>query len=196
MNINEQDKRALRILAIFFALLLVYFALSPWIDDWTQTRQRVVSAQAQLVKMKSQVIQLTNQHRRLTNALGAGIPGDPQKISPDQSASMGLLTVEQTRLQSIEMAEGLLKSGGLKIIDVQQQQIQAIRELPGKSLVTFKVEGTGRFDQLPKCLAAIRKAPHLLLIHKLDVKADSRKPGNISLTLILGTLAITQGDRS
>lgn len=177
MSMNDRDRRAVRWgLAILLSLGIVQFLVRPWLADWREVRERIATAQVELAGLEAQVQRVVGQRQRLEDVLGAAV-------------SKPLPTVEEARIRAVKAAEQLLQSAGIQATGVRPQSPRPLRDLQGVTLISTQVEGSGQFMQIPQCLASIQAADQLFIVEKLSISPSPRRPGQMSLSLVLGTLA-------
>ena len=183
MKLTDRDRRAMTVGGIcLVALLIVRFAVMPWVDQWSAARDRAASLRVELSKLNDQSNDLQMLSRMLDKAYGEA-PGKP------------LEDVENTQIAFNKSVQEMLKAGGIGFQSIKEQNPRPIKKIPNTWWVSVEVDGKGKVDQLAKCLAAIRKTEQLIVVDRITAKNDQKKPGNLSLKLVLGTLAYEEGRR-
>ena len=183
MKLTDRDRRVLVVGGTcLVALLIVRFAVMPWVDHWSEARSRAASLRVEMSKLKSQSDDLQMLRRMLDKVYGEA----PGKRLED---------VESTQIAFNTSVQEMLKAGGIGFQSIKKLPARPIKKITNTWWVSVEVDGKGKVDQLAKCLAAIRNAEQLIVVDRINVKNDQKKPGNLSLKLVLGTLAYEEGRR-
>ena len=181
-NMSTRDRRAVVIGTVALAaILIVKFAVLPWIDHWRDARDRIDQARATLTEYENKSTRLTNLQRRLAQTYG-------------QAVEQPLDDVKATKIGFHKVVQDLLTAGGFRLESMQPQAVRSIRkQVPGVALLPVRVVGKCQMQQLAKCLAEVRKAARLILVERIDVSSDPKKPTELSVTMVLATPA-EEGD--
>ena len=179
MTLSARDRRAVIFGSLALLIILVgYFALMPWIDSWTDARARITEAQKELTDIKLRLSRILVQRHRLEQAFG---PGANQPLEDIQTAKLSLYKV----------AEKVLSAGGFKPTDYRPQRARALSTVPNVQIVALEVPGQCNFEQLVKSLAGLRNAKTLVFVDSFRITNDEKKPGKLTVTIVLATLAKT-----
>ena len=178
MNLSPRDRRAVLLGAIGLAIILVVrFGVAPWADDWAAARERIEADRLQLGALQGNISRVLGQRSRLGKLYGPGVNRPPADM---EAARVGLL----------KAAQQVLRANGFQPSGYRPQPPRALPDVPGVMLVTLQVVGKCKEPSLPACLAALRQAEMLLLVDKLSVTNDAKKPGELQVTWTLATLAL------
>jgi len=184
MTLSSRDRRALILGAGFLGTIFVFnFVLMPLFDSWSIARQRADDARGELDKIESRLRRVVGQRKRLARIYGAAVN------APLQDA-------ETAQANLFEVAQDVLKAGGFKDPVYQFQPARPVRDVPGVEHVPLQIRGKCMLQQLTRCLAGMRKAPSLVIVDRLTITNDLKKPGQLTVTLVLGTLATTERSES
>ena len=184
MNISTRDRRALVIGgAALAAIVVVKFAVMPWVDHWLDTRESIQNARATLKDCETKLRKLSQLNTRLTPTYGPAIE-EP------------LTDMESTRVRFHKVVQDVLKAGGFQMQSLQPQATRSIRKhVPGVAVLPVRVVGKCQLPQLAKCLAQVRAAPCLIIVDRVIVTSDPKNPSQLSVTMVLATLAEEGADR-
>ena len=141
-------------------------------------RARITEAQKELTDIKLRLSRILVQRHRLEQAFG---PGANQPLEDIQTAKLSLYKV----------AEKVLSAGGFKPTDYRPQRARALSTVPNVQIVALEVPGQCNFQQLVKSLAGLRKAKTLVFVDSFRITNDEKKPGKLTVTITLATLAKT-----
>lgn len=177
MNLTARDRQAIVLGASALAVLLVgYFLLLPWLEDWGRARQSAPADRACLSDLEGKIVKLLAQRQRLAERYGP-------------AAARPLENVEKTRLAFLQAVQGAVRNGGLQDPACQPQPPKAAPGLPGVQLLPLLVTGKTQTPQLARCLEELRKTECLVLIDQVSVTGNDKQPGQLAVSLTLVTLA-------
>ena len=184
MTMTPRDRRALILGAGVLAAIFGFnFVLMPLLDSWSTAREQADEAGGQLDQIESRLRRVVGQRRRLARIYG------PAVNAPLQDA-------ETAQANLFKVAQDVLKAGGFKDPVYQFQPARPVRDVPGVEHVPLQIRGKCGLQQLTRCLAGMRKAPSLVIVDRLTITNDLKKPGQLTVTLVLGTLATTERSES
>ena len=177
MKLSARDRRAVTFGAAALGVILILrLGLIPWLGSWRQARIDMSQTRAELGELGGQMDRLMRIRQRLTETYGPG-------------AANPLPDVEAARIGLPKTISDMLKAGGLGVGSITPQPPHPLREVPGVELLCFQVKGRCKLPQLAKSLAEMQKAESLVFVERLIAIGDEKKPGQLDVTLILGTLA-------
>lgn len=176
MNLTQRDKRAILVgVIVIVAAFAVRFAGLPMYDRWQTARLDIAAHRAALADIERRTGRLATSHVMLKQTYGDAV-------------SKPLEDIHKTQLQFHKTVQDLLKSAGVAYTSIQPQTPRAVRDA-GVTMVSLRVTGMCQLPQLTKCLASLREAEQLVIVERIDVTADEKKPNQLSLTLTLATVA-------
>jgi hypothetical protein len=179
-RLGSRDRRAILMGALLLGALFGHeYALQPWLASWAQARQTIELAQQHRLDEQTLQLRLEAERGRLKRIYG---PGALQPLAPAQ----------QVRISFVKTVEDLVKSAGLASQGVRDLPLRPLRDVPGAVLVGLQIEATGQQQQLAQCLAKMSQAPTLICFDTLNVTADPRRPQQLSVTLVLWTIAMEE----
>jgi hypothetical protein len=168
-KLSQRDKRALKLGALSIAAILVFVFATAWLEHWTQVRESLVVARADL-----------------------------RIISPNKAKQEGLLTIvpvfemperqEEQKFLFRDKFNEQLKKAGIKSGPVQFSAGKSARQ-DGYTLVLLKFSAKCKFDQVLDLLAELKNNPYLVGIEQLNIKCDPKKRQEVELDLTLSTFA-------
>ncbi len=174
--ITQRDKRTIQIAAIGLATYLVIFY--GWRGSQnletrrTQYRQLLVEAQSLKLEMLQYETRFLQKEKLKANF----------RIDPPKLARMSLVG------EASEAIQKAAQSGGI--------QLGPMRESPGsaaaKELATMQMEGTGPITAITALLHRIETLGFPLVVDSIQIDPDSKRPGNVKLTLHLIVLDYDQ----
>lgn len=183
MNLSARDRRAVIVGGVALGVIVVVkFALIPWLDHWGDIRNRSDQARATLTEYGDKSNRLTSLHERLTQTYGQAV-GQP------------LDDVQAAKISFHKVVQDVVQTSGLRLESMQPQVVRSIRkQVPGVALLPVRVVAKCQMQQLAKLLAELRKATCLIVVERLDVNSDPQKPTELSVTMVLATVA-EEGER-
>lgn len=155
------------------------FVLMPMLDSWSAARQRADDATQELDRIESRLRRVVGQRKRLTRIYG---PAVNAPLEDPETAQANLF----------EVAQDVLKKVGIKDPAYEFQPRRPVRDVPGVEHVPLQIRSKCSPQQLVLCLAGMRKAPSLVIVDRFTIANDVKKPGQLTVTLVLGTLANTE----
>lgn len=158
------------------AILVVRFAVLPWVDHWRDVSDRIDLTQQRLAGFQQKISRLDHLNTQLRKAYGPAVDKPLEQVQPTQVAFHK--TVEE-----------LFKAAGIKVKSKDTQKVRPIKDVPDTVLVPVQVRAECQIGQLAKLLAQVRQADRLVVIDRLNVDAVPKKPGHLNLTMVLATLA-------
>jgi hypothetical protein len=168
-KISQRDKRALRLGAFSVAAILIFVFASAWLENWTQVRESLAVARADL-----------------------------RIIRPNKAKQEGLLTIvpvfemperqEEQKFLFRDKFNEQLKKARIKSGPVQFSAGKSARQ-DGYTLVLLKCSAKCKFDQVLDLLAELKNNPYLVGIEQLNIKCDPKKRQEVELDLTLSTFA-------
>ena len=177
MNLSDRDRRALIIGSVLLAaLLVVRFAVLPWLDDWRQVRDRIDSTTETLHSLDRKVKRRDHLHEQLARTYGP-------------AASKPLTDVQTTQVAFHKTVQDVLGAAGIKFESIKSQPVKPIRKLPGISLVPVQISGKCQIAQLAKFLAQAQRADMVMIVDRMNVSVNAKKRTELSVTMVLATLA-------
>ena len=182
MTFSTRDRRAVVLGVIVLAgVFAVRLVVIPLVHSWVDARGRIATGGEALTDLQRQVRRVLGQRERLIRTYGPG-------------AAKPLLDIESAPVSLLQSIQGVLGKAGFKPTDYQPQparplQVRGSRLAKGVLLVPLQVRGKCKLPQLAKCLAGMREAPTLILVERVTVANDAKKPGQLEVTLLLATLA-------
>ena len=180
MTLAPRDRRALLLGGgVLTAICALNFVLMPMRDSWSASRQRSVDAEQELDRIASRLRRVVGQRKRLARLYG------PAVNAPLQDG-------ETAQANLFKVAQDVLKTCGIKDPVYQFQPPRPVRDVPGVEHVPLQIRGKCSPGQLVRCLAGMRKAPSLVIVDRFTVANDLKKPGQLTVTLVLGTLATAE----
>ena len=186
MSLSARDRRAVRWGAIVVAAVVVIRVVAmPWMDSWADARDRIARDGASLAELQRQVRQALAQRRRLVRTLG-------------EAAARPLPDAESAPVKLLQAAQEVLGAGGFKITGYEPQTPRPLRRkgnesIKGVLVVPLQVRGQCQLPQLAKCLDGMKQAKTLVMVDRVVVGNNEKKPGQLAVTLLLTTLAQAKG---
>ncbi len=181
---TPREKRTVLLgLGVIAAALLLRGGLGPVYGTWRDARAAVSQHDEQLDTLESRLDRRDQRLRRLRAKYGPAVDAE-------------LVPVSEARMRFPDAAQQALQKGGLGVSSVALQGVRRSRELPGVSLVTLRVEGSVKGQQLPHVFAQLRGCTMLALID--DARLEKSQNGNeqqFAVSLVLSTPALTEADR-
>ena len=156
-------------------ILVARFIVIPWVDDWSETRRQIAARQQELSGLERNVTRVLGQRKRLTKKYG---PAVNKPLEDVEAAWISLFTA----------ARGLTDSG-FEATDYLPQSDRPLQDIHGVRFVPLQVRGKCKLPQLAKLLAKIRQSETLVIVDRLTVSNDAKKPGQLEVTMVLATLA-------
>lgn len=179
-NLSPRDRRALLLGAVALgAIVLLRFTVIPFMDSWTDARDRSRVYGEELVELNRSLRRAVAQRERLARTYG---PGIRQPLQDEQAARMNLF----------RSAKDVFGAGGVGITEYQPQRTRALRDIPNVSLVTLRIKGKCDLPKLAGCLYEMSRAKNLMFVQSMNVNNDKKKSGQLDVTLVLATLADTK----
>ena len=184
MNISARDRRAVIVgVAALSVILVAKFAVVPWIDHWLDTRDGIQQARDTLEAYKTKLKRLEYLNKRLTCTYG-------------QAIEEPLTDLKSTRIHFHKAVQDVLKNSGVQMQSLQPQAVRSIKKhVPGVAVLPVRIVGKCQLPQLAKCLAQVRAAPCLMIVDRVDVTSDPKKPTELSVTMVLATLVEEGADQ-
>lgn len=178
MTLSARDRRAIVFGGLALGIIFAgHFVLRPWIDDWADTRAQIVEDRKELADVQERLSDILGQRRRLEQRFG---PAANEPLEDLQTAKLSLL----------KAAQEVLSAGGFKASEYRPQRPrQALPKMPEVQIVALELPGQCNFAQLVKSLAGLRKAKTLVFVEKFSITNDEKKPGKLTATITLATLA-------
>ncbi len=180
---TTREKRTVFIgLGVVVVAVLLNLVLRPGLDAWQAARGTIAQHELQLENLEGQLADRDIKRRQLA-----------QKYGP--AVSKPLVTVSEARVAFPEAVQNALKRGGLGVSTVTLQNVRRVREVPGVSLVSLRVEGGTQGKQLADVLASLRASEVLALVEDLRIeRGDGGGPDGAPYTLsfVLSTPALTE----
>ena len=177
MTLSSRDRRTLLLGAAgLMVICAARFAVIPWLDSWTAAREQIVTNRQQLSDLERTIRRVLGQQGRLAETYG-------------QAVNKPLEDMETARIGLFKAAQDVLKAAGFKPTSYQPQPCRTLREIPGVMIVPLQVRGKCRLEQLAKCLAGMRKADTFIIVDRLSLNNDEKKPGQLDVTMVLVTLS-------
>lgn len=178
MTLSTRDRRAI----IFggLGLLIVfagYFVLVPWIDSWSIARAQISEARGQLKDVQLDVQRILGLRRRLAKIYG---PAVNMPLEED---------VQTAQLKLLETVKETFSAGGFKPSEYRLQRPRALSAVPGVQIVPLEMPGKCNLSQLTKSLAGLCKAKTFVFVERFSIANDEKKPGTLTVTITLATLA-------
>ena len=184
MNLSSRDRRALVVGGVGLAAMLVMrFALIPWIDAWMDHRAELVVGRERVDRVARQLRSVLRRRKRLAKAYGPAANLPPQDV-------------EAAGLSLPKAALGVLNSNGFGTTEYLPQRPKRVQGIEGLRVVSLQVSGGCKLPQLTKCLSALRKTETLVMVDRLSVTSDPKKPGQLKVTMVLTTLGEQREDGS
>lgn len=177
MALVTRDRRAILLGASALGLiLLVRFALVPWIESWSEARAGIASAREEVGQLRTKMRKLLILRERLVGTHGA-------------AAAKPLEDLEATRIAFLAAVQKALGAGGMQYRSIDPQSVKSLRDLPGIVLLQLQVKANCQLSQLAKTLAEMQKAERLIIVDRVTASGQEKKPGKLEVTLVLATLA-------
>jgi len=174
MNMSERDKRTVKIGgAVLLAALVLKFGVMPMVNAWQAARDKVDAYQASLVSLQTTLDQRAMAMQVLRQKYGEAVDED-------------LLSEEHTRVVFPQAVQQALRQGGLNVTNVQVPSVRRVRELPGVSMVTVRVEGTCEGGAMPRVLASLAACERWTIVDRFETsmaQPGNRQSWNVRLTL-------------
>ena len=123
------------------------------------------------------VQQILSQRRRLEQRYG---PAINKPLEED---------VQTAQLKLLETVKETFAAGGFKPDEYRLQRPRALSEVPGVLIVPLEVPGKCNISQLTKSLAGLCKAKTFVFVERFSIANDEKKPGKLTVTITLATLA-------
>jgi len=189
MNLSARDRRAVRLGAIVVAAaVVVRVAVMPWADSWLNAREGIAADGQSLADLQKQLQRALRQRRRMVEAFGPGA------VAP-------LPDAEAAPIRLLQAAQEVLGKGGFKITGYEPQAARPLRDkdkgvVKGVLVVPLQVRGRCQLPQLAQCLDGMKQAKTLVVVDRVVVANDEKKPGQLEVTLLLTTLAEAKRDKT
>ena len=184
MKLTDRDRRAILWgSAILAGVLLVRFAILPWWSSWSEARDQTRRCREQMNELELEIRRLANMQDTAVKSYG------PSATRPLQGA-------EAARIAFAKAVNDTLKAGGINFQSITPQRARPLPDLKDVELLPFQVKGKCSLAQLARCLAGMRKAPMPMIVDRIGVSSDPKKPGQLELTMVLSTLAKKEAKRS
>ena len=162
---------------------MVSLILAPLWNSWRGAREDIAVYGRQLDELGRKTRRALGQRKRLAERYG---PAVNKPLSDLQTAQRELFGT----------TEKVLKSNGFGVTgNYDPQQPRRVRDIPGRDVywLLLRVRGKCKQAQLSKCLAGLRTADTPVIVDRLTVKNNAKKPGELEVTMMLGTLAEDKG---
>ncbi|MDY7011004.1 MAG: GspMb/PilO family protein [Planctomycetota bacterium] len=177
MTLSPRDRRALLLGAAGLVVICAaHFAVIPWVESWTAAREQIVANQQQLRDQERLIRSVLGQQRRLMETYGLAVNNQLEDL-------------ETARVSLFKEVQEVLKTSDFKLTDYQPRPPRILREISGVEIVPLQVRGKCQLPQLVKCLSGMRKADTLVIVDRISVTNDEKKPGQLEVTMVLATLA-------
>ncbi len=177
MSLSKRDKRAIVLGSAGLVLALaVRLVIIPWLDADSQSSQADLMA-AQLDQYTSQLRRVVSLRARLAKQYGP-------------AAEKPLKDIQEAKLVLFDSAAAILKQGGFQKPEYLPQKPKRLPDIKGVRLVSLRVSGTCRLQQLTSMLQEMANADALLIVDHLTINTIPKKQGQLKVTMVLGTLAI------
>ena len=177
MKLGARDRRALVGGGVFLAAVLIaWFGLLPAVEHWQNVRAQTQVTAASLDSLQEKVTRLNQTRDALAAAYGPGL-SKPIEAEPE------------TRLAFRHAVVDVLKKAGVKTKSIKPQREKPIRAVPGTVLLSMKVNGQCQLPQLAKFLAETQQADMLILIDRIHVTRNNKKPQELMVDIVLATVA-------
>lgn len=181
MKLSPRDRRtAVLGLAGLLVIIAARLLVIPWVDGWAAAREQIAADRHRLDELQRSITRVLGQRGRLAARYGP-------------AASKSLKDVEQARIGLLKAARDVLTANGLKPTYTPQPP-RSVKKIPGVRFLPLRVRSKCNLSQLTKCLADMRNADTLIIVDRLSITNNEKKPGQLEMTMILATLA-RQGGR-
>ena len=179
MTITERDRRTLIVGGIILAVMLVtYFGVIPFAGSWAEARQLIAAARAELTLHEHRTISQSVRHARLAEHFGRGVDAP-------------LPSLDEARLSLVNDVEAALKAANVEIENVAPQPGRPLRDAGHITRLAVSVDTTCDLADLARALARLEAAERLILVERINASAVENRPGRVSASLTLATLART-----
>lgn len=179
MTMSSRDRRALLIGAgVVLAAVVYRVALSPAVAVWSEARQAVIDHESVIDRVDVQIDRREAIHARLRERFGPAI---------DRPLPM----LEDVQVAFPKVVRDAMGKGGAQPGSVDIQGVRKLRDVPGVSLVTLRVNAVCDANAIPAVLDGLRTADRIVIIDAIEL--SMAQPGNRSkwtMTLQLSTPAL------
>ena len=173
-NINQKDKRALKLGAVGIAVIIIFVLFCSINDCWTNAQESFDTINTKLDSLDT--IDMTKaEYAALKNTVPAFEM--PLKKRNDQKFRFQDSLNEQFKKSGV-------KSQPWEEIDCKS------RILTGYEMLALKTSGKCNVTQLFDLLAKLKENPHLISIEELMVKIDEKNKQQVNFEMILSTPVI------
>ena len=178
MTLSTRDRRALILGVLGLGILLAgYYVLMPWLDSWGSARAQISEARSELADVQMRVQRILGLRRRLAKTYG---PAVNMPLEED---------VQTAQLNLSEAVRETFAGAGFKPTEYRRQRPRALSGVPGVQIVSLEVPGQCNLSQLTKSLAGLSKAKTFVFVERFSIANDEKKPGKLTVTITLATLA-------
>ena len=173
-KLSPRDRRALRVLGVFVAALVVFLFVTNWFGHWVGVRKSLAEVKAEM-----------------------------ELINPSETKQDGLLSIvpvfempeieERQKFLFREKFNEQLKKAGIKN---EPLQVLAVVKLQGRAdykLLRLKCRGKCQFGQALDLLAVLKENPYLVGIEEFKIECDPKKRQEVEMDLTVSTFVKSKG---
>ena len=164
MAMSSRDRRALLLGAgVVLAAVLYKVALSPAMTTWSEARQAVANQDALIARIDAQIDRRQAIHARLRDRYGPAI-------------DRPLPTLEDMQVKFPKVVRDAMGRGGAQPGSVDIQGVRRLRDVPGVSLMTLRVNTVCGGNAIPAVLDGLRTAEQIVIVDSIEL--SMAQPGN------------------
>jgi len=175
---SPRDRRAVIIggaLVIFAAGWR--FAVEPVMTQWRDAREQAEVQRAMVSAIEHRASRLDAMQQRLETKLGPGV-------------AKPIRHVEDARLNFPREVQEMLQKAGMKITRVELQGVRKLREAPGVSMLSIRLEGATNGIATPKVLMQLQTSETLMIVDDLRLAHGNGHAWTMAMVL---STPVTEG---
>jgi len=177
-NLNEKDKRTIKLGGIGAAALIVLIFGAQGYSNWSNKKTDYSIKSRNLESLN---ITETAHARMLSAVPNFVMPKDEQTQKTDFRDSLSTLFDEL----------------GIRTADpLQEVAASKSKPLSGYGLLCLRTKGTCRFEQILNLLAALKNNPYLVGVEEFNFQCDPQNPQQVTFSIELSTLTYNKRVKS
>ena len=182
---NAREKRTVLIGgAVIAVAVILNLGLRPVFAAWGEARETMAAHRDRVDTLEQRLDRREVKARQLT-----------QKYGPSVTAP--LPTETDAKVSFPEATQKALRSGGMGVSSISLQGARRLRDVPGVSLLTVRVDGSVSGAKLAEAFATLRGSELLALVEdaRLEKSGGGPEGPSYNVTLLLATPVLTKATR-